>query len=89
MQKSFEDLAVFFAVLIFYYQIERNWSLDVCHIVVGPLSCNQIAERVSKEIFFVTAVGGASALVRGGRAVPWKCRTYDCTKGFEGEDVLQ
>ena len=88
MQTSFEDLAVFFAVL-FCFGIERNWSLTVRHVVVEPLSCSPIAERVSKEIFFVTAVGGASALVRGGRAVPWKCRTYDCTKGFEGEDVLQ
>ena len=88
MQTSFEDLAVFFAVL-FCFGIERNWSLTVRHVVVEPLSCSPIAERVSKEIFFAAAVVGASAVVRGGRAVSRKCRTYDCTKGYQGEDVLQ
>ena len=77
-----------FAVLIFC-RVERNWSLVVRHVVVGPLPCSQIAERVSNEIFFAVAVVSAPVIARGGRAVPWTCRTYDCTKGFQGEDVLQ
>ena len=88
MQKSFEDLAVFFAVL-FCFGVERNWSLAVRHVVVEPLSCSPIAERVSKESFFAVAVVGASVIARGGRAVSRKCKTYDCTKGYQGEDVLQ
>ena len=88
MQTSFEGLAVLFAVLNFF-RVERNWSLVVRHVVAGPLSCSQIVERVSKEFFFAVAVGGASVLARGGRAVLWKCKTYDCTKGFQGEDVPQ
>ena len=88
MQKSFEDLAVFFAVLL-CFGVERNWSLVVSHVVVEPLSRSQIAERVSKEIFFAVAVVGASVIARRGRAVSRKCRTYDCTKGCQGEDVLQ
>ena len=28
-------------------------------------------------------------IVRGGRSVSRKCRTYDCIKGYQGEDVLQ
>ena len=88
MQKSFEDLAVFFAVL-FYFGVERNWSLVVRHVVVEPLPCSQIEESVSKEILFTVAVVGTSVIVRGGRVVSRKCRTYDCTKGYQGEDVLQ
>ena len=88
MQTSFEDLAVFFAVLL-CFGVERNWSLAVRQVVVEPLSCSPIAERVSKEIFFAVAVVGASVIVRGGRAVSRKCKTYDCTKGYQGEDVLQ
>ena len=85
---SFEDLAVFFAVL-FLCRVERNWSLAVRQVVTEPLSCSMIEERVSNEIFFVVVVGGASAITRGGRAVPWTDRIYDCTKGFQGEDVSQ
>ena len=55
MQKFFEDLAVFFAVLL-CFGVERNWSLVVCHVVTEPLSCNQIAECVFKEIFFAVTV---------------------------------
>lgn len=88
MQAFFDDFAVFFAVLILC-RVERNWSLAVSHVVVGPLTCSRIAERVPKEIFFAVAVVGASVMARGGRAVPWTSRTYDCTKGFQGEDVLQ
>ena len=87
MQTSFEELAVLFAVLIFF-RVERNWSLVARHVVVGPLSSSQMKERVSKEIFFTVAAGGAPEMVKGGRAVPWKCEIYDCTKGFKGEDVL-
>ena len=88
MQTSFEDFTVFFAVLIFF-RVERNWSLAARHVVAGLLECNPIAERVSKEIFLAVTAGGAAIPARGGRAVLWKSKTYDYTKGFQGEDVLQ
>ena len=88
MQKSFEDLAVFFAVLIIC-RVERSWSLVAWYVVVGPLPRGQIAERVPKEIFFAVDGVGVLMMARGGRAVPWQCRSYDCTKGFQGEDVPQ
>ena len=88
MQTSIVDLTVFFAVLIFF-RVEKSWSLTARHVVAGPLPCSQIKERVAKSIFFVIAAGGALVVTRGGRAVPWTGRTYDCTKGFQGEDVLQ
>ena len=59
--------------------------------MVEPLSRFLIAERVPKE-FLIVAVGdggGSPAAAEGGRAVPWEGRTFDCTKGFPGEDVLQ
>ena len=88
MQTSFEDLAVFFAVFL-CFGVERNWSLIVNHVVVEPLSRSQIAERVSKEIFFAVTVVGVSVMVRGGRSTSRKHRTYDYTKGCQGEDTLQ
>ena len=88
MQTSFEDFTVFFAVLIFF-RVERNWSLAARHVVTGLWACSPIAECVSKEIFLVvTTAGGAAIPARGGRAVLWKSKTYDYTKGFQGEDVL-
>ena len=90
MQKSFEDLAVLFAVLLNCW-VEINWSLVMWHVVVGPLPRGQMKERVSKEIFFTVVSGGVGVLTMGrrGRAVPWQRTTYDCTKGFQGEDVSQ
>lgn len=85
---SFEDLAVFFAVVHLFW-VERNWSWAVSEVVVGPLTCSPIAERVVEEFFFAVVAGGAATMTSGGRAVPWKDMTYDCTKGFPGEDVLQ
>ena len=81
MQKSFEDLAVLFAVLIIC-RVERNWSLVMWHVVVGLLPRGQMAERVSKEIFFTVAGDDVLTMVRRGRAVSWKHRTHDYTKGF-------
>ena len=88
MQTSFEGFAVFFAVLIFSGL--RETGVWLCATLWQDCwSCNPIAERVSKEIFLVVTVGGAPVPVRGGRAVLRKSKTYDCTKGFQGEDVLQ
>ena len=64
MQKSFEDLAVLFAVLIIC-RVERSWSLVAWYVVVGPLPRGQIAERVPKEIFF--AVDGVGVFNDGER----------------------
>ena len=86
MRASFEGPAVFFVVLLFF-RVEKSWSLLVRHVVVGPLSCGWIKERVSKEFLLVVDGGGAPAAIRGGRAVPWKGKIYDSTKGFPGEDV--
>ena len=87
MQAYFTDLTVFFVVLHFS-GVERIWSLLASHVVVEPLARFWIVERVSNEFLFTTAGGGAPAAVKGGRAVPWEGRTFDCTKGYQGEDVL-
>ena len=83
MQTSFEDFTVFFVVL-FYFGVERNCSLIVRHVVVEPMSCSPIAECVSKEIFLAVDADGASVV----RTVSRKCRTHDCIKGDQGEDVI-
>ena len=82
---SFEDLAVLFVVMQIW--VERNWCSAVFYAVVEPLMHGRIEERVAKEIFLVAVGGGAPAKTRGGRAVPQTSRTFDCTKGFPGEDV--
>ena len=89
MWASVADLAVLF-VLLQFPGVERSWSLLVSHVVVEPLSRISIAERVPKEFLFVVvgAGGSAPAAVRGGRAVSRECRIFDCTKGYQGEDVL-
>ena len=89
MWVSVADLTVFF-VLLQFPGVERNCSLLASHVVVEPLSRISIAERVPKEFLFVVvgAGGSAPAAVRGGRAVSRECRIFDCTKGYQGEDVL-
>ena len=86
MQVPFEGLAVIFTVLQFF-GVERNRWLTVGQVVVGPLSCGLLEERVSKEILVVVAGGGALAETRRGRTVRRKCRVFDSTKGFSGKDV--
>ena len=83
---SFDDLAVLF-VTMQIIRVERNWWPTVLHVVVEPLLRGWLEERVSKEIFPVAVGGGAPIKVGGGRAVPRKCKVYDCTKGYPGEDV--
>lgn len=86
MQVSIEGLAVFFVILQFF-RVERNRWLLVGQVVVGPLSLGQPEERVSKEIWVVVVGGGALSEAQGGWAVRGKCRVWDSTKGFPGEDV--
>ena len=89
MGASVADLAVLFVILQLS-GVERNWSLLASHVVAGPLSRFSIAERAPKEFLLavVGAGGSAPAAVRGGWAVFRKCRIFDCTKGYQGEDVL-
>ena len=86
MQVPVEGLAVFFVILRFFY-VERNRWRNAKQVVVGPLLSNEFEERVPKEIWFVAVGGGALTETRRGWAVRGKCRLYDCTKGFPGEDV--
>ena len=86
MQVPFEGLAVFFTVLL-NFGVERNRWLIVGQVVVGPLSCGLLEERVSKEILVVVVGSGALIVMQRRRAVRRKNRTFDSTKGFPGEDV--
>jgi len=86
MQVPFEGLAVFFVVLQIFYIEKNRWPI-VRNVVAGPLSRGWFEERVSKEIFIVIVGSGALTATKRGRAVCRKCRVFDSTKGFPGEDV--
>ena len=87
MRVFFEDLAVIFIVLHFS-GVETNRCPFAIQVVGGPLLSIWTEERVDKEIFSAVVGGDVPAKAKGGRAVPWEGKTFDCTKGFPGEDVL-
>ena len=87
MQVPLEGLAVIFTVLQIFGVEKNRWQI-MGHVVVEPLSCGLFEERVSKEFFAIILVGGGKlAAMQRGRAVRRKCRIFDGTKGFPGEDV--
>ena len=86
MQVSIVDLAVFFTVLKFFC-VEKNRWLFLRHVVGGPLSRVKFEERVLKTISVVSAGDGKLVGAQRGWAVCRKCRIFDSTKGFPGEDV--
>ena len=86
MRVIFEGLAVFFTALQFSC-VERNRWLIVGDVVAGPLSRGWLEERVLKEILAVDVGCGRLVEAQRGRAVRRKCRVFDSTKGFPGEDV--
>ena len=86
MQVPIEGLAVFFAVLQFFC-VEKNRWLCSRHVMGGPLPRAKFEERVPKAISVVSAGDGKLVGMQRGRAVRGKCKTFDSTKGFPGEDV--
>ena len=86
MQAPIEDLTVFFVVLQFLC-VEKNQWLCSRHVVGGPLSRAKFEERVPKAIYVVSTGDGKLVGMQGGRTVHRKCKTFDSTKGFSGEDV--
>ena len=81
------------AVLCFcLFPVERlKEILWLRHGVGGPLLWLWEDRCASNEIWTILAVGGATAVEKGGRAALGKTqekREYDPTKGYPGEDIL-
>ena len=86
MQIFVEELMLFFC--IFEFLIARSKEvLQRRHARGRPLACAQDDECVSNEISRVLNSGGALLKKLGGRATSKKKKVYDCTMGFQGEDV--
>ena len=60
--------------------------------ITSPTKSRRWEDRcASNEIWTILAVGGATAVEKGGRAALGKTqekREYDPTKGYPGEDIL-
>ena len=86
MQVPFDGLMIFFTVLQILCVERSRWLFDL-HAVVEPLLFGKFEERAPKTISVFSAGDGKPVGTQGGRAVRRKCRIFDSTRGFPGEDV--
>ena len=81
-----KTLWCFLAILQFLVARSKVFSSH-CDVVAGPLAGRGEDECVS-TIFLQLCGGGAPFFAEEGRTILRKSRTFDCTMGFPGEDLL-